>query len=117
MLRNTLDHENWMSVLSTDNANTAFDYFIEIFSMHYNLCCPMKRIMIQQYKHGKPWINKGLKCACRKTSKLYSNFLRTRNTHNEQKYMKYTNRLTKALRNCEKDYYSNPLNKYQNNIR
>ena len=65
MLRNTLDHENWMGVLSTDNVNTAFENFIETFSMHYNNCCPMKRIKIKQYKNEKPWISKGLKCACK----------------------------------------------------
>ena len=31
MLRNTLDHEMWMCVLSTDNVNIAFENFIEIF--------------------------------------------------------------------------------------
>ena len=38
MLRNTSDHENWMGALSTDNVNTAFENFIEIFSMHYSNC-------------------------------------------------------------------------------
>ena len=28
MLRNTLDNENWMGVLYTDNVNTAFENFI-----------------------------------------------------------------------------------------
>ena len=51
MLRNILDHENWMSVLSTDNVNTAFENFTEIFSMHYNNCSPIKRIKINQYKN------------------------------------------------------------------
>ena len=48
MPRNTLDHENWMSVFSTDNANTAFENVIDIFAMHYNNCCSLKRIKIKQ---------------------------------------------------------------------
>ena len=48
MIRNTLDHENWMGVLSTDNVDTAFENFIEIFSMHYNNCCPIKRIKMKK---------------------------------------------------------------------
>ena len=85
MLRNILDHENWMGVLSTDNVNTAFENFIKIFSMHYNNCCPTKRTKIKKYKNDKSWISKGLKCACKKKKKLYSNFIKNRNTHNEQK--------------------------------
>ena len=68
MLRNTLKYENWMSVLSIDNINTAFENFIQILSMHYNNCCPMKRIKIRQYKNDKPWMSKGIKRACKKKS-------------------------------------------------
>ena len=85
--------------------------------MHYNNCCPIKRIKIKQYKNDKPWISKGLKCACKKKKKQYSNFVRNRSTHNEKKYNKYKNRLTKTLRNCEKSYYSDLLNKYKNNAK
>ena len=89
MLRNILDHENWMGVLSTDNVNTAFENDIEIFSMHYNNCSPIKRIKIKQYKNDKPWISKRSKCACKKKKKLYLNSARIRNTHNEQVYKKF----------------------------
>ena len=43
-----------MRVLFNDNASTEFENFIIIFSMHFNHCCPIKKIKIKQYKHDKP---------------------------------------------------------------
>ena len=82
MLRNTLDHENWMVYFPQIMLILHLKISMRFFSMHYNNCCPIKRIKIKKYKNDKPWISKGLKCACKKKKKLYSNFIENRSTHN-----------------------------------
>ena len=92
-----MNQENCNSVYSEDNANIAYDNFMEIFSKHYNENYPIQKIVFKNIKKDKPLLTSGLKHACRYEKYLYVIFLKDRPSYNEQRYTTYINKLTSIL--------------------
>ena len=61
-IRDTFSQENLLTVLSTNNANIAYENVIEIFCEHYYNCWQANKVTIK--KNMKPWMTNGLKRAC-----------------------------------------------------
>ena len=73
--------------------------FVDIFMNHYNRCCPLKKVTKSKQSTDKMLFTDGLKNACRKKNKLYTNYMKDPTLENEQKDKNYKNKLISILRN------------------
>ena len=112
-----LNQENWNCVYSEDNVNIANSNFIGIFSKNYNENCPIQKILFKNIKKDKPWIASDLRHACENKKCLYIKFLKDSALCHEQQYKTYKNKLTSILIYCEKNYFSDLLNRYSKNTK
>ena len=62
-------------------------------------------------------VHKKFKKCLQKKNQLYISFLKSRDKESESRYKKYKNKLTTILRNCEKKYISNLLEKNKFNTK
>jgi len=108
--------QDWKSVYVSD-VNWAYETFMTIISGLYDKHCPLAKKIVKQKYVEKPWISKGIINACKKKKLLYKEFLKRRTMESEQKYKLYKNKLTKIIRCCKVDYYSNLLEDNKNNIK
>ena len=96
----------------------AYNHFIERFQTSYEKFCPVKKVRVDVINGCiKPWFTKGLRNACRKKNCLYKKFLQNRTNTAEMKYKAYKNKLTSALRNCEKKIYIKLLEQEKKNVK
>ena len=98
-----LTNHDWNSVFRNNNANDAYDTFIQTVQKCFEKHCPPKLIKTKNKISSKPWITKGLRNACKK-QKVF--FLKNRTKDNETKYKVYKNKLTSIKSHCKKIYYS-----------
>ena len=91
-----LELENGNPVYFSANVDDAYDNFVDIFLNHYNRCCPLKKVTKSKQSTDKIWFTDGLKNACRKKNKLYTNYMKNPTLENVKKYK---NKLTSILRN------------------
>ena len=118
-LKQNLIEQNWDSVYQSENVNSAYNTFINIFQQLYDKNCPVKqqKAKCTNFKEDKPWFTKGLINACRKKNNLYKEYIKLKTTVSETKYKMYKNKLTAVLRRCEKDYYSKLLEEHKNDVK
>lgn len=116
-LYNDLMEQDWNAVYSKNDVDTAFDIFLEIFTLAYNKNCPIRQISKNNTALKCPWLTKGLQNACKKKNALYKQFIRLRTEDSEQRYKLYKNKLTEVLRTRKKLYYTNLINNNKNNIK
>ena len=107
---------SWNDLYHISYVNEAYDKFIVTLKELYDKHFPMKQIKVNGKKCIKPWFTKGLIKCCKRKNKLYKSFVKNKSIEREQKYKHYKNKLTKVLRHCEKQYYSNTLKECSNNV-
>ena len=112
-----LENKNWDEIYENNDTNESFDTFLNYFTKSYNEHCPIKKVKISNKKKYKPWFTNGLQNACKKKNNLYARFLKTKSKEDEIKYKNYKNKLTRILRNCEKDHFDKLLIEQKNNIK
>ena len=59
----------------------------------------------------------GLHNACKKKNLLFRHFVMNKTVECETRYKNYKNKLTKILKRCEKEHYTNILNEHKNNTK
>ena len=52
--------ENWHSVYKAIIVDEAYDNFFDIFMMHYNISCPIAKVVHKSEKLNKPWFTKSI---------------------------------------------------------
>ena len=112
-----LGQQSYENVVNTNDANEAYDTFLNTFTTIFKKHCPVKKVSIKHYINKKPWFTNGLKRACAKKKKLYKAFILSRSAESEHKYKTYKNKLTSILRLTEKMYYSTLLEQQRNNVK
>ena len=116
-LGKALGEKNWDEVYATNDTNESFNTFLDYFTKSFNEHCPIRKVKISNKKKYKPWFTNGLQNACKKKNNLYAIFLKTKCKEDEIRYKNYKNKLTRILRNSEKDYYDKLLVEQKNNIK
>ena len=102
-----LNRQTWHNTNKSDDANVAYDNFLNTFIKLYNKHCPLKRVKNTNLNtNNKPWFTNGLKNACLKKNLLYKEFLKKRTLTVQSRYTSYKNKLTNILRKSEKMYYN-----------
>ena len=106
----------YTKIENTVDANSAYNKFfstyIHIFNKNFKYIKKIPRRKIPRQE----WITSGLINCCRTKSKLYRNYKRHPNLLNESIYKKYRNKLKSVLKR-RKDFYSNKLKLYSNDLR
>ena len=116
-LNNCLEQCDWTSVIQCDDVNNAYVNFIDMYKLHLNSCCPVKRFVVKDVQKQKPWLTRGLENAIKKKNSLYKNFLRCKTTVSQMKYKSYKNKLTSVLRYAQKRYYDKLLSDKEMDIK
>ena len=109
---------NWNSVIECQNVNDAYEQFLEKNTNSLNSRCLKQgenKRMAKRKQH--PWMTTGLQNACKKNNLLYRNFIKNRNETKESRYKRYKNKLTKILKRCEREYFSNLLKDYKHDAK
>jgi hypothetical protein len=107
----------WPDLANMD-VNTAYNSFYDKFNTLYNKNLPVKikKIKIYQNKY-KPWLTHGILVSVKKKDNLYKKYIAKRTPESKINYTRYKNKLTKIIRNSEKNYYTNRFNALQGNIK
>ena len=113
-----LNRQTWHNTYKSDDANIAYDNFLDTFIKLYNKHCPLKRVINKNLNtNNKPWFTNGLRNACLKNNLLYKEFLKKRTLTVQSRYKSYKNKLTNILRKSEKMYYNQLLHEQRDNIK
>ena len=113
-----LNRQTWHNTYKSDDANIAYDNFLDTFIKLYNKHCPLKRVINKNLNtNNKPWFTNGLRNACLKKNLLYKEFLKKRTLTVQSRYKSYKNKLTNILRKSEKMYYNQLLHEQRDNIK
>jgi len=74
MLSNRLSDIDWTEVTNCNDVNTSCSTFHCIFTMLFNICCPIIRMNANCKLNHKPWLTPGLVNACKKKNNLYTRY-------------------------------------------
>ena len=117
VLMNELNETNWNKILNSEDVNVMYNTFTEKLTKIYNTTCPIVKQKIVNKRPDKPWMTNSLKQACKKKNLLYRQFLKKRSITSEDKLKKYKNKLTSILRYCEKQHYTELLEKTRETLK
>ena len=75
-----ISNTNWTQIEGHENANDAYDQFLQKFLIIYDDIFP--KVKVKMKKLLSPWITSGLRKSSRRKQKLYEKFLKKRNLLN-----------------------------------
>ena len=113
-LFNSID---WDLITQTSLPNHSYDIFLEKFVQIYDQAFTERKFEIKAENLVSPWITLGLRKSSRKKQHLYENFLKQRNSKNEEAYKMYKNLFEKLKKQSKKLYFQNKLKKCENDIK
>jgi hypothetical protein len=101
---NQIQATSWTSVLNSNNANEAYNKFIEIITDSFNQNFKQQKLSRRRTKDQK-LITSGLKKSSGIKNKLYKKWIQSRSVESEIKYKNYKTVLKKVSREAEALYY------------
>ena len=70
--------ENFTQTLISNDVNTAYNSFLDLFIELYDKHCPLKILKDNKnIKISKPWFTNGLRNACIKRKRKYTDYIKT----------------------------------------
>lgn len=99
-----LQNLSWANIYMENDANKAFDCFLELICLFHNLCFPKVRVKIDLNKKTKQtWISKGLKQSSKTKRCLRYQYYKNKNQANKTKYTTYSTLLQKCINNAKRN--------------
>lgn len=111
-----LSSMDWQSVLNSDNAEVACEYFLKIYTETLNRCTS-KRFSKSEPKKIKDWITSGLIKSIRYRDKLKKKLLKSHSIQLENEYKIYRNFLNKLIKKRKLEYYRNQIENNGSNMK
>jgi Skp family chaperone for outer membrane proteins len=106
---------DWNAVTQSTDVETAYRIFFNSFSDTFDKTIPIKEV-----KHSKvlnkPWITKGILTSIENKNKMYKSLKVNGDKSIEHEYKKIKNKLGNLLRQAEKRYYKDLLDKNKSNL-
>lgn len=99
--KNHLMNLNFSELYDTHDPNVAYNYFIDIFKLLYDLCFPLKVVKINTTRKTK-WLSKGIKLCSKKKRKLLWQFRLNRSNINKTILYKYSKMYKKIIHLTQK---------------
>lgn len=87
--RECLQNISLSEMYKLDDPNTAYNLFLETFTLFHNLCFPLKRIKLSVYNRPQ-WVSRGIKTCSKNKRTLLWRYRLERNEQNKQELKKYT---------------------------
>ena len=106
----------WGNLYSISNPNDAYEYFLKVFSVIYDLAFPLKTFPVKRKTLQNPWMTKGLLKLSKREQKLYEKFMNKRSPRNENILKAYKSLFESLKKKPKKNYYTRRLENYQNDI-
>lgn len=111
--RSCIESLSFSNIYNTDDPNTAYNEFINLFKLFYELCFPFKKICVNSLKKSK-WISRGIK-QCSKTQRRFLWNYRLNPTANNKKTLNtYSKRLKKIIQLTQKAQNNNYIKTAEN---
>ena len=107
---------NWDPIMMQTDGNMSFMLFYDRFCKLYQQSFPF-RSLTMNYKSKHKWLTAGLRKSIAEKNRLY---IKSRKEPAEETinfYKSYKTKLNRALRNAERQYYSNLLETNRNNLK
>lgn len=98
---NILGCISFSEVYSEKDPTVAFDGFIEVFKLFYDLCFPQKFVTMKASKPVR-WVSRGIRICCKKKRKLLWVLRRKPSKLNVNKYKEYAKRLNRIIKLTQK---------------
>ena len=115
---NVLRQSDFTSVLNHNNANLAYNSFLDIYKEAYDLAFPLKEIrLIKKYNKRSPWITKGLVNSSITKSKLLKSKLKIPSIEKKIAYTNFCGIYNKLLRKAKVLYFSEQFELAKYNMR
>lgn len=111
--KNYIKSLTFSEIYDTDDPNIAYNAFIDLFKLIYDLCFPIKLTKINVVKKPK-WLSKGIKLGSRKKRKLLWQFRLNPNKTNKKCFTNYS-QLHKKIINLTQKAQNNHKIKSSNN--
>ena len=113
---NELNTTSWNTILNTQCCQTSYSIFLKKIQNIYDNCFPYKIIKINR-KRNKPWVTKAIKRSINIKNKLYHKYIKIPNDKNKNEYKNYKKILSKLLKESEKSYYKELIEKSQSKLK
>ena len=111
---NVMLNEKWTQIYNSQDTNSKYNNFINIFSENMNMCFPTKKISIKLAKKS-PWYTQKLR---KLNSIKYSlHKIKKGNTSFKNIYNKFSAFYTKSIKTAKRRYYQELFQKNKNNPR
>ena len=115
-LNEDLINEEWLDIYGENDANKAYEKFINKLTYYYDKNIPLIQLKQRRNHIKNPWITRGILHSIQIRNKLYKSYIRKPSEQSHNFYLKYRNRLTDIIRTSKKMYYSQELKKAEGNI-
>lgn len=115
--RNELLCTDWYDVYTAQNANSAYEHFLRIFTSCYQRCFPLRSSTKRPAKIRKPWVTKELLYKIKTKTKLYLKFIGSRDPLDLNIFKSFRNKLNNELRKAKSNYYYQSFNNCHNDSR
>ncbi len=102
--RKRLLESDWSPLYATNDANECYNCFIATYLQSFNECFKLTRVSRRRRKDAA-WITQGLKTSSHTKNNLYKQWIKTRNSNDEQKYKEYRKVFRQLARTAEAIYY------------
>lgn len=116
LFKKHLECLSFSEVFETDNPNEAYDRFIELFRLFYDLCIPHRLINIKSNKKVK-WISRGIRICCRKKRKLLWQYRIAPSFESKNTFKNYSLILKKIINLTQKAQNNHLINCSQNKVK
>ena len=114
-LKESLINENWQDVFRENDANKAYENFINKLIFYYDKNIPLIQLKQETNRKKSPWITQGILNSIKNRNNLYKLYIRNPSEQKHQLYKNYRNKLTNIIRNSKKLYFTGELNKAEGN--
>ena len=107
---------DWSDIMSSGNCQNSFSLFYDKMKYHFDKSFPLKR-MRKGYKNKLPWLTDDLRKSIKYKNKLYVKSIKHDTAFNKMHYHDFKSSLQQQLKNREKEYYNDLVEKNKSNMR
>lgn len=94
--RTCIQSLSFSEIYETDDPTIAYSNFLDTFKLFFDLCFPVKKVIIKVNNKPK-WISRGIKICCKKKKDLLWNFRHKPTLINKNNYKNYSKKIKRII--------------------
>ena len=115
--KNSLDIKSWDNLYEDNNAELAYQKFMDVFSSCFEECFPVISFTKKHSDFNKPWFSPDLLKLLKKKNKLYKRYVNNPTPLNHSAYKAHRNTYIYAIRSRKQSFFSDKFSRCSNNIK